>query len=98
MINSLERILLDLNIKFISSAHQENYKFKTRDKIDDRILNSAIDKKMDLIITGDNDLLTFVTSKNQNIESTRYSEISISSLIWFWLCNIPNSKVNFLEN
>lgn len=63
MINSLERILFDLNIKFISSPHQENYKFKTRDKTDDRILNSAIDKKMDLIITGDNDLLTFATSK-----------------------------------
>jgi predicted nucleic acid-binding protein len=56
-------MLLDFNnVKIIVSPQKTTYEYKTRDPKDDRILTSAVDNKVDVLLTEDKDLLEYKNS------------------------------------
>jgi putative PIN family toxin of toxin-antitoxin system len=70
IINCIDDLIFIHKFKLLLT-HDVINECKTRDYKDDKILNCAIQNNMDLLITGDKDLLTFKTNK---ICITKFSE------------------------
>ncbi|MDR0985533.1 MAG: putative toxin-antitoxin system toxin component, PIN family [Mycoplasmataceae bacterium] len=77
-IEKASTLMFDNKMYILLTSSKNDCIYKTRDPKDDPILNTAINNKMDLLITSDNDLLKYQTNK---IKIQKLSDVLIHS-VW----------------